>query len=172
MVAGWLIKLCLSAGSGACLWCSWCIQPGHSAGFPWAMAQGNWQLSGYCIPAHHLSSSCGQQLLPETAPSSSGTWSRGLIPLTLATWSCCGSARSGTCQPYLGLGPGFVGSARSETLKSKSHPTFRPVSWPVSSFFNPHSKICFLCYKRERKRNITVRKKQWLIASHTRPDQI
>ena len=76
------------------------------------MTPGSWQLSG-CTQAQHLSSSCGWQPLPDTATSSSGTPLHRLWPPR----SYCESARKGTGQPFSGLGPGFVGSARSETLK-------------------------------------------------------
>ena len=97
-----------------------------------SMIPGSWQLSGCCTQAHHLSSSRGQQPLPDTEPSSSGTWSWTSLHQLWPPCSHCGSARKGTCQPCSGLGPGFRESAWSETLKPKRHHISWPASWPVS----------------------------------------
>ena len=99
--------------------------------FFWAMTSGSLQLSGCCTQTHHLSSSHGQQPLPDTAPSSSGTWLWSSLDQFWPPCSHCGSARKATCQPYSGLGPGFMGSAWSETLKPKRHISWQ-TSWPVS----------------------------------------
>ena len=107
----WFIKLCLSTGC----WglpvvllmdkASVCCQLSLSNDTRKLTAK--WML--YTAP--RLSSSRGQQPLPDTAASSSGTWSWTSLHQLQTPCSHCGSARMGTCQPCSGLGPGFVGSA-------------------------------------------------------------
>lgn len=129
MVALGFIRLCLSTDPGPCSLCSWCIKPGHPANSSWAMTRkltAKWIL---CTQAHHRSPSHDQQPLPDRAPSSSGTWWWTSFHRLQPPCSHCGWVRMGPCRPYSGLGPGFVGSAWSETLKPKKHHTFWSVSY-------------------------------------------
>ena len=45
----------------------------------------------------------------------------------------------------------------------------KSVDWMGSSFFNPHPRICFYWFWKERKGE-RERKKHWLVASHMCPD--
>lgn len=107
----------------------------------------NWQLSGCCTQAHHPSSTCGQQPLPDTAPSSSGIWSWTSLHPCWPPYFHCRSARKGICQPHSGVGPGFLGSAWSEILRPKRHHTSWPISglifysWETLPLMVPHSTI-------------------------------
>lgn len=106
-----LIKLCLSTGTGACPWSSWCIKPECSTNSSWAMTPGNRQLSGRCTQVHHLSSWHGQRhvntcidtsiqkkIFFDTILSSSGLWFRTSLHPLWPPGSHCGSARKGSYQ--------------------------------------------------------------------------
>lgn len=77
------------------------------------------------------------QGLTSLLPSSSGTWWWTSLHRLWPPCSHCGWARKGTCQPYSGLGPGFVGSAWSETLKPKRHHTSWLVKEEATGFLGP-----------------------------------
>ena len=64
------------------------------------MTQGSWQLSGRCIQAHHLSSPCGQQVLPDMASSSSGTWWWTWLHHLWLPYPHYGSARKAICHLF------------------------------------------------------------------------
>lgn len=91
------------------------------------MTPGNWQLSVCWTQARHLSSSSGQL---------------HLLHLELDCWFhfinlghhnlIVGQQERELAGLFSGLGPGFMGSAWSETLKPKRHYTSWSAFWPVS----------------------------------------
>ena len=74
--------------------------------FSWAMTPGSWQLSGCCTQAH-LSSSRGQQPLPDTAPPSFGAWS--WTSSTLTTMFSLWVSKEGNLPALFRPGPSIHG---------------------------------------------------------------